>query len=68
MGTVADFREVRFRQLPVEYGVESFFVQEGRGREVESAQSIKDLRAEVVLRKDGKGMLKALWVDAKAFE
>ena len=68
MGTVVDFREIRFRQLPVEYGVESFFVQEGRGREVESAQSIKDLRAEVVLRKDGKGMLKALWVDAKAFE
>ena len=68
MGTVVDFREVKFRQLWVEYGVESYFVQEGRGREVESAQSIKDLKAEVVLRKDGKGMLRALWVDAKAFE
>ena len=66
-GTVKDFQETRFRQLQVQYGIESFFVQEGRGREIESARNVRDLKVEVILRKDGKGLLNALWVDGKVF-
>jgi uncharacterized membrane-anchored protein len=67
-GTVEDFQESKFRSLQVEYGIESFFVQEGRGREIESRRNAGEMKAEAVLRKDGKGMLKALWVDGKKFE
>jgi len=51
----------------VEYGIESFFVQEGKGRDIESGRIGRDLKVEAVLRKDGKAMLKALWVDGKVF-
>ena len=66
-GTVVSSSESRFRQLQVEYGIESFFVQEGRGREIESGGAGRDLKVEAVLRSDGKAMLTALWVDGKAF-
>jgi uncharacterized membrane-anchored protein len=67
-GTVVDFQETKFRQLQVEYGIESLFIQEGRGRDIESGRAGKDLKVEAVLRKDGKAMLKALWVDGKALQ
>jgi uncharacterized membrane-anchored protein len=66
-GTVVDFQETKFRALEVEYGIESFFVQEGRGREIESSRDAEEIKVEVVLRKDGKGLLKALWIDGKNF-
>ncbi len=66
-GSVVSSSESRFRLLQVEYGIESFFVQEGRGREIESGRAGRDVRAEAVLRSDGKAMLSALWVDGKAF-
>ena len=67
-GTVVSYSESRFRQLQVEYGIESFFVQEGRGREIESGGAGRDLKVEAVLRSDGKAMLSALWVDGKIFQ
>jgi len=66
-GVIADIKATPFRLLQVEYGIESFFVQEGKGRDIESGRAGQDLRAEAVLRKDGKAMLKSLWVDGKAF-
>ena len=67
-GTVVSYSESRFRQLQVEYGIESFFVQEGRGREIESGGAGRDLKVEAVLRSDGKAMLSSLWIDGKAFQ
>ena len=66
-GVIADIKKTPFRLLQVEYGIESFFVQEGKGREIESGRIGQDLRVEAVLRKDGRALLKALWVDGKVF-
>jgi uncharacterized membrane-anchored protein len=66
-GTVADIKATPFRLVRVEYGIESFFVQEGKGRDIESRRAGPDIRVEAVLRKDGKAMLKSLLVDGKAF-
>jgi uncharacterized membrane-anchored protein len=51
--------------LRVEYGIESFFVQEGKGRDIEKRRAGLDIRVEAVLRKDGRAMLKSLLVDGK---
>ena len=66
-GAIADIKTTPFRLLQVEYGIESFFVQEGKGRDIESGRIGQELKVEAVLRKDGKAMLKALWVDGKVF-
>ncbi len=66
-GAVETSSESRFRLLQVEYGIESFFVQEGRGREIEAGRAGRDVKAEAVLRSDGKAMLSALWVGEKVF-
>jgi uncharacterized membrane-anchored protein len=66
-GVIADIKKTPFRLLQVEYGIESFFIQEGKGRDIESGRIGLDLKVEAVLRKDGKAMLKALWVDGKVF-
>ena len=66
-GVIMDIKTTPFRLLQVEYGIESFFVQEGKGRDIESGRIGRDLKVEAVLRKDGKAMLKALWVDGKVF-
>ena len=67
-GTIEGIHSTRFRMLQVEYGIESFFVQEGKGRDIESGRAGQDLKVEAVLRKDGKAMLTALWVDGKVFQ
>ena len=59
-GTVEEIKEKKTRTLHVEYGIESYFVEEGKGREVESGRGDRELRVEVSLRKDGKGMITAL--------
>jgi len=66
-GAIADIKTTPFRLLQVEYGIESSFVQEGKGRDIESGRIGQELKVEAVLRKDGKAMLKALWVDGKVF-
>jgi uncharacterized membrane-anchored protein len=49
----------------VEYGIENYFVEEGKGRAVESSRNARQLRVEVSLRKDGKGIITGLFVDGK---
>jgi len=66
-GVITDIKTTPFRLLQVEYGIDSFFVQEGKGRDIESGRAGQDLKVEAVLRKDGKAMLKSLWVDGKVF-
>lgn len=64
-GTVEDIKETKFRQLNVEYGIESYFVEEGKGRAIETARNARDLKVEVSLRKDGKGIIAGLLMDGK---
>lgn len=45
-------------QVNVEYGIESFFVPEGRGREIE--RNLRQMHAKVVVGKDGRAVLKGL--------
>jgi uncharacterized membrane-anchored protein len=50
-------------RFSIEYGIESFFVQEGVGLEYEKAVRNKSLSAEVVVDSKGNAMLKGLVVD-----
>lgn len=68
VGTVAAVKEEKVRQLQVEYGIESYFVEEGKGRAIETARNARDLRVEVALRRDGKGLIAALLMDGKRLE
>jgi uncharacterized membrane-anchored protein len=64
-GTIEEIKETKTRTLHVEYGIESYFVEEGKGREVESGRGARELRVEVSLRKDGKGIITALLMGGK---
>lgn len=64
-GTIEDIKETKFRQVNVEYGIESYFVEEGKGRAIESARNAKEVKVEVALKKDGKGIITGLMMDGK---
>ncbi len=64
-GTVEEIKETRSRVLNVAYGIENYFVEEGKGRVVESSRNTRDLRVEVSLRKDGKGIITGLFMDGR---
>ncbi len=64
-GLIEEIKETKFRQLNVEYGIESYFVEEGKGREIETPRNARDLKVEVSLRKDGKGIITGLVMDGK---
>ena len=64
-GFIADIKETKSRQLRVEYGIESYFVEEGKGRAIEAARNARSLRVEVSLMKDGKGIITGLFLDNK---
>jgi uncharacterized membrane-anchored protein len=61
--TIEKVKETKFRQLNVEYGIESYFVEEGKGRAIEAARNARDLKVEVSLRSDGKGIITGLMLD-----
>jgi len=65
VGTVEGIKEEKVRQLQVEYGIESYFVEEGKGRAIESARNASDLKVEIALRKDGKGLIDSLLMDGR---
>ena len=65
VGTVEEVRERRVRQVTVDYGIESYFVEEGKGRAIEAARNAQDLRVEVSLRRDGKGTITGILLDGK---
>ncbi len=64
-GTVEEIKEIKYRALRVNYGIESYFVEEGKGRAIESSRNARALRVEVSLRKDGKGIITGLFADGK---
>jgi len=64
-GTIEEIKEMKSRVLNVEYGIENYFVEEGKGRAIESSRNARELRVEVSLRKDGKGLITGLFLDGK---
>jgi len=64
-GTVEGIKETKSRVLNVEYGIENYFVEEGKGRAIEASRNARELTVEVSLRKDGKGIITGLFVDGK---
>ncbi len=65
-GTIEGIKETKSRVLNVEYGIENYFVEEGKGRAIESSRNARELRVEVSLRKDGKGIITGLFADGKS--
>jgi uncharacterized membrane-anchored protein len=66
--TVEDVKEVRFNKLNVEYGIESYFVEEGKGKALETARNTRDLLVEIALRRDGEGLITGLFMDGRRLE
>jgi uncharacterized membrane-anchored protein len=64
-GIVEEIKEKKFRSLSVEYGIESYFIEEGKGKAIESSRNARQLRVEVSLRSDGKGIITGLFVNGK---
>lgn len=52
-------------EITAEYGIENFFVEEGKGRNIESAIGGRGVEAVIYLSKEGKGVLKTLIVNGK---
>jgi len=65
-GTIEEIKETKSRVLNVEYGIENYFVEEGKGRGIESSRNAREMKVEVSLRKDGKGIITGLFVDGKS--
>lgn len=64
-GVVEDTKTIPFRQIRVEYGIEHFFVEEGKGRAIETARNARSLKVEVALRDDGRGLITGLMLNGK---
>jgi uncharacterized membrane-anchored protein len=62
-GTVATARQTSSKRLSLEYGIENYFVEEGKGRNLEKAQAAKELQVEVSLRPDGRALINRLLLD-----
>lgn len=67
-GLIAE--EPRIKELRIEYGIESYFVPEGRGREIESQQwtGREGVDVKVVVDKFGNAVIKSLLIDGKEVE
>lgn len=65
-GTVTTARQTSTSRLAVEYGIESYFVEEGKGRDLEKARDARELLVEVSLRPDGRALINKLLLDGKA--
>lgn len=48
-------------QITVEYGIESYFVPEGKGRDIERRRG--DMDAKVAIDRSGNAIIKSLWRD-----
>jgi uncharacterized membrane-anchored protein len=68
LGVVEAIQERKHRTLSVEYGIESYFVEEGKGRKIESARNRKKLEVEAALDKRGKALIKSLRMDGRMIE
>lgn len=52
-------------QVNAEYGIEKYFVEEGKGRHIEKAMISSGVEAVVYVSKDGKAALSSLIVNDK---
>ncbi|HUL36188.1 MAG TPA: GDYXXLXY domain-containing protein [Thermodesulfobacteriota bacterium] len=64
-GIIEEIKEIKSRAINVEYGIESYFVEEGKGRAIESSRNARELRVEVSVRKDGKAIITGLLMEGK---
>ena len=64
-GRVSYVGEAKSKLLGVEYDIENYFVEEGKGRTIGALRDAKSLKVEVSLRKDGKGIITGLLLDDK---
>lgn len=62
--------EGTIRELRIDYGIESYFVPEGRGIEIEKEQQTgrKQVDAKVIIDKYGNAVIKSLLIDGKEIE
>lgn len=62
--------EETIKELRVDYGIESYFVPEGRGMEIEKAQRTDktEVDAKVIIDKYGNAVIKSLLIDGKEIE
>jgi uncharacterized membrane-anchored protein len=62
--------EATVKELRVDYGIESYFVPEGRGMEIEKAQRTEktEVDAKVIIDKYGNAVIKSLLIDGKELE
>ncbi len=67
-GLIEEIQTFKSKVLEVEYGIESFFVEEGKGKRIESSRDTKKVVLEIALRKDGRGTIAALLMEGKRFE
>jgi len=62
--------EETIKELRVDYGIESYFVPEGRGMEIEKAQRTgkTEVTAKIIVDKYGNAVIKSLLIDGKEIE
>jgi len=64
-GSIEDMKDTAYQQVTAEYGIESYFVEEGKGRAIEQAGNAREVKVEVSLRDDGKGIITRLVMDGQ---
>lgn len=67
VGTVRKAVETKYEQVNIEYGIESYFVEEGLGYDIERTPSSKEILVEVSLNKKGQGLITGIYIDGKKF-
>lgn len=62
--------EETIKELRVDYGIESYFVPEGRGMEIEKAQRTEktEVDAKIIIDKYGNAVINSLLIDGKEIE
>ncbi len=62
--------EETIKELRVDYGIESYFVPEGKGMEIEKAQRTEktEVDAKIIVDKYGNAVIKSLLIDGKEIE
>lgn len=66
-GVIEDVIETKYQLLDVEYGIESYFVEEGAGRVIERAPRSSEVLVEISLNRKGKGLITGLFIDGKRY-
>lgn len=67
LGVLESVKEIKYRYLKVEYGIESYFVEEGTGRVIERAPRSSEVLVEISLNRKGKGLITGLFIDGKRY-